>query len=165
MSMKRCFMKSKGHSKPFSTFWEFKKRFGRSCESDVLSRRMALWSDNLPSGRLKKRIWWSDVCRCRFSMRTHFVLPGHREKRLGRSRLSDVISMRNGLTTHYMSSGRLNTRFCRCSTELCFNLSKGHTNSFFASWTSKKASLTSLFKWRFNKANGTDNTLSTFWKS
>jgi hypothetical protein len=37
----------------FSTFWAFKKRFERFRRSDVLSRRMALGTHNVPSGCLK----------------------------------------------------------------------------------------------------------------
>jgi hypothetical protein len=33
-------------------------RLGRSCLNDVLCRWMALRTHNLPSGRLKKRLWW-----------------------------------------------------------------------------------------------------------
>jgi hypothetical protein len=57
------------------------KRLGRSCLSDVLSRRMTLEIHNLPSERLKKGLWWSwwsDVSRCRKAMRTHFLHPVHR---------------------------------------------------------------------------------------
>jgi hypothetical protein len=36
-----------------------KKRLGRSCLSDVLSRRMALRTHNLSSGSFKKLLWWS----------------------------------------------------------------------------------------------------------
>jgi hypothetical protein len=36
-----------------------KKRFERCRGSNVLSKRMAFRTDNLPPGRLKKRLWWS----------------------------------------------------------------------------------------------------------
>jgi hypothetical protein len=104
---------SKGNSNVFSTFWEFKKRFGPIRQSGVSSRRMALVTENLPSGRLKKRLWWRrwrDVCRCRFAMRTNFVLPGHREMWLSRSRLSDVLSRRMGLRNHNLPFWRLHKR-------------------------------------------------------
>jgi hypothetical protein len=43
-------------------------------------------------------------------MRTHFVPPRHRKKRLGRSRLIDVLSRWIGLSTHILLSGRLKIR-------------------------------------------------------
>jgi hypothetical protein len=84
-------------------------RFGRSCLSGDLSRRMALRTHNLPSGGLKKFLsWsrWSYVWRCRKAMRTHFLHSGHRKKRLGRSCLSDVLSRRMALRTHNLPSER-----------------------------------------------------------
>jgi hypothetical protein len=39
---------------------------------------------NLPSGSLKKRLWWStwsDVSNLRKSSRTHFLHPGNRKKK------------------------------------------------------------------------------------
>jgi hypothetical protein len=75
--------------------WHRIKRHGRSRLSDVLSRRMALTTHNLPSRRLKKRLLWSrwgDVSRCRKTNRTFFLHPGHRKKRRGRSCLSNVLT-------------------------------------------------------------------------
>jgi hypothetical protein len=74
--------------------WHSINQFGRNCGSDVLSRRMAFRIQNHPSGRLKKLPWWSrwsDVLRCRKTMRTHFLHPGHGKKRLGRCCLSGVL--------------------------------------------------------------------------
>jgi hypothetical protein len=50
--------------------------------------------NNLPSGRLKKRLWgsrWSNFSRCRNAMRIHFLYLGHRKKRFSQRRLSDVL--------------------------------------------------------------------------
>jgi hypothetical protein len=44
-------------------------------------------------------------------MRTHFLHPGHRKKRIGRSCLSDVSSMRKVQITHNLPSGRLKNDF------------------------------------------------------
>jgi hypothetical protein len=45
-------------------------------------------------------------------MRTHFLHPGHRKKRLARSRLSDVLSRRMALRTHNLTSSSLKNRLC-----------------------------------------------------
>jgi hypothetical protein len=57
---------------------------------------MALRTLNLPSGRSKKRLWWSRwivVSKSWKAMRTHFLLTGHRKKRLGRCSLSDFFKL------------------------------------------------------------------------
>jgi hypothetical protein len=115
MSMKQCFIMSKGHSKAFSTFCDSNKRFGRSRESDPLSRGRALRTHNLLSGRIKKRLlWirWGNITRCRKALRTHFLYPGHRKKRVGWSRLSDVLSRPMALTTHNLPSESLKNQLC-----------------------------------------------------
>jgi hypothetical protein len=74
----------------------------------ILSRRLAHRTNNLPFGSLKKRLWWiqwSDVWRCRKAMRTHFMHTGLRKKRLWRCRLSDVLSRRMALRTHNLPAG------------------------------------------------------------
>jgi hypothetical protein len=55
---------------------------------------MALRNHNLPSERKKKRLVKSMKQFSKFpnTMRNHFLHPGHRKKRFGRSRLSDVLS-------------------------------------------------------------------------
>jgi hypothetical protein len=66
---------------------------------------------NLPSGRLKKRLWWiqwRDVSMCRKKIRTHFLHPGHRKKRFRRSPLSDYVGMRMALRTQNLPCGSLN---------------------------------------------------------
>jgi hypothetical protein len=104
---------SRCRNQPQSNFrhtWHWKKRLGRCCLRDVLSRQMDLRTYNLPSGRLKKRIWrsrWSVVSKCPKTMWTHFLHHGHQKKRLGRSRLSDVLSIRMGMWTHNLPSERL----------------------------------------------------------
>jgi hypothetical protein len=80
-----------------------KTRFGRSRGSEILSRRMTLRIDNLPSGRLKKRFWisWlSDASLCRKGIRRKFLHHKHWEIWLGWSRLSYVSSMRMAQRTH-----------------------------------------------------------------
>jgi hypothetical protein len=64
---------------------------GRIRGSDVTSRRMALKTHNLPSGRLKTRLWWirwRHFSRCRKAKRTHFLHPWNQKKRPGQSRAS-----------------------------------------------------------------------------
>jgi hypothetical protein len=93
-----------------------KKQHGRCSISDVLIRGMAFITHNLPSGRFKKRIWWSrwsDILKCRKVMWPHSLLPGHQKKRIGRSRLSNFLSRRMGLRTNNLPSGRLKKRFWR----------------------------------------------------
>jgi hypothetical protein len=87
-----------------------KNRLGRSCLSDDLSRRMALRTHNLPSGRLKKRnCWsrWSDVWRCRKAMRNHFLHYRYRKKATWTKLHKDALSRRMTLRTHNLPSGRL----------------------------------------------------------
>jgi hypothetical protein len=93
-----------------------KKWLSRCGLSDDIRSGMALRTQNLPSGRLKRRLWrsrWSDVSICRNAMRIHFLHSGHRIKRFGQSRLSDVLSRRMALRIHDLPSGRLNNRFWR----------------------------------------------------
>jgi hypothetical protein len=73
-------------------------------------------------------------------MRTHFLYPVVRKKRLGQFRLIDVWISRMALKTHNWPSGSLIKRLLN-SMKRCFNVSKGHTNSFPASRASKKATL------------------------
>jgi hypothetical protein len=122
-------------------------RLGRIRLSDVLSRRMALRTHNLPSERLKKRLCCSRLWCFKVSnaMRNHF---GHRNKRLGRNRISDVLSRRLALMTQNLSSGRLKTRFW-WSMKGCFKVSKCHSNSFSTSRASKKTTWTKSLWWRF----------------
>jgi hypothetical protein len=77
--------------------------------SDVLSIRMARWTHNLPSGRLKKRLWWRliELSRCRKPMRTHFLNRGYKKNRLGQISLRNVFCTRMALRTHNLTSGRL----------------------------------------------------------
>jgi hypothetical protein len=60
--------------------------------SFVLNRRIALRTQNLPSARLKRRLWsrWSDVSSCRWALRTYFVNSRNRKKWLLRRRLSYI---------------------------------------------------------------------------
>jgi hypothetical protein len=81
--------------------------------SDVLCWRMDLTTNNLPSVRLNKRLWWtrwSYISRGRKGIETHFLHPDNRKKRLGQARLSDVLSRRIGLTTHYLPFESLKKR-------------------------------------------------------
>jgi hypothetical protein len=90
-----------------------KKGIGRSRGSDDLSRRMAQINHNLPSGRLKMRLWlwrWSDISWCRRAMRTNFLLSGYPRNRFGLSRESFVLSRWMALRSHNLPSGRLKKR-------------------------------------------------------
>jgi hypothetical protein len=76
---------------------------------------MTLKTYNLPSGRLKKRLWrsrWSDISRGRNATWTHFLHPEDRIKRLGWSRLSDVLSRRMALKTHNLRLNVVKNDFC-----------------------------------------------------
>jgi hypothetical protein len=89
------------------------KKLGRSCICDIWSWGIAVRTHNFPSGRLKNWLWWirwSDVSRCRKSMRNHFLDSSRRKKRLGRSCLSDVFCRRIVLRTHILPSWRLKKR-------------------------------------------------------
>jgi hypothetical protein len=93
-SMKRYFKVSKGQANPFSAFWTLKIWIGVSCLSGVSITRMALRTNYLPAGRLKKLLWWSqwsDISMCRKTMRSDFLHPVHWKKRLGRCCLSGVL--------------------------------------------------------------------------
>jgi hypothetical protein len=73
---------------------------------------LSLRIHNLPSGRIKKRLWWirwSDVSR------SHFLHPEFRLKRLGRSRISNFLIRRMALRNDNLSSGRLKTLLSRWS--------------------------------------------------
>jgi hypothetical protein len=53
-----------------------KKRFVRSCRSDDVSSWMVVRTHNLPSGHLKKRIWWtrwSDMSKSPKAIQTYFL--------------------------------------------------------------------------------------------
>jgi hypothetical protein len=81
-------------------------RFGRRRGSDVLRKRMAL-------DVLKKRLFrsrWSDDSMCWKAMRTHFLHPVLRKKRVWQSCLSDV-SRWMALRTHNIQSGHLKKDF------------------------------------------------------
>jgi hypothetical protein len=89
-----------------------KKRLERFSLSDFLSRRVALRTHNLSSGRLQKRLTWSrwiDVPRCRKAMRNIFVSWASK-KAIWAFRLSDILSRRIALWTHKLSSVSLNKR-------------------------------------------------------
>jgi hypothetical protein len=91
-----------------------KKLLGRSRWSKWLSLRI----HNLPSGRIKKRLWWirwSDVSRSRKAIRTHFLHPEFRLKRLGRSRINNFLSRRMALRNDNLPYGRLITLLSRWS--------------------------------------------------
>jgi hypothetical protein len=110
-SMKRCFNVSKGRENLFYASWALKKASCcLSCLSDDLCRQIAPRTHNLPSGRQKKRLWWSewsDVSRCRKVIRTYYLHHYIRNKRLRWSHLSDVLSSRVVLRTHNPTCGRL----------------------------------------------------------
>jgi hypothetical protein len=111
--MKRYFKVSKGHAYLFSAFRDSNNwlLWIRLCY--VLNRRMALRTQNLPSARLKRRLWrsrWSDVSSCRWVMQNHFQHPGNRKKWLSLCRLSNVISSRMALRTHNLPSERIKKR-------------------------------------------------------
>jgi hypothetical protein len=75
---------------PFQHPKHRKNRLGRRRLSVILIRPIGLSTNNLQSGRIKKRLWWSrwsDISRCRKAIRIHFLHPVHRKKRLGRIRL------------------------------------------------------------------------------
>jgi hypothetical protein len=92
------------------------KWLGRSQLSDVLNRRMALRTQNLPSGRLKRRLWqmwWSVVSTC---WRVHvypFSASRESKKWLSWSRLSYVWNIRMTLRTQNLASARLKRRHWR----------------------------------------------------
>jgi hypothetical protein len=62
-----------------------KKRLRRIRLSADSSRRMAMWTHNLPSVPLRKRLWWSrwsDIPRCWKSIWTYFLHPGNKKNDL-----------------------------------------------------------------------------------
>jgi hypothetical protein len=64
----------------FSFYGHRKRRHGRSRLSDILIKRMALRTHNLPAGCLKKRICssrWSDATYFPKVIRSHFLHSGH----------------------------------------------------------------------------------------
>jgi hypothetical protein len=98
----------------FFKFWAFKKAIWTKSRKWNLSRRMALRSHNLSSGRLKNRLWWirwSDVSSFRKAIRPHFLHPVFRLKRLGWSHLSNVLSRLMALRNHNLSSDVLKNDF------------------------------------------------------
>jgi hypothetical protein len=138
-SMKRFFKVSKGHANQFSAFWTSTFRLGVSCLSDVSIRRMALRTHNLRAGRLKKLLrWsrWSDVSRCRKTMRTDFLHPGHGKKRLGPSCLS-VVLIGQMVWRNHVFLNVLNTTSVM-SMKRFFMMSKGHSKAFSTFWAFKK---------------------------
>jgi hypothetical protein len=88
------------------------KRLGRSRLRVVLNRRMALRTQNLPSGRLKRRFWRSMKWSFKVSivMENHFQHYENRKKWLFRCRLSDVISSRMVLRNYNLTSERIKKR-------------------------------------------------------
>jgi hypothetical protein len=76
------------------------------------------------------------------------VFPGHRKKRLGRSRLSVVLCRRMGLRIYNLPSGRLKKRFwkSRWIVVSWFQKAMNFLNHRFP----KKATWTMLLKWRIN---------------
>jgi hypothetical protein len=127
---------------------------------------MALRTHSLPSGRLKKTCFfrWSDISRCRWAMRTHFLHPGHRKKRLGRSRLSDVLSRLMDLRFHNLPSVRFKMRlfWCRWSDVSWFRKA---IRSIFNILCIQKSDLNEVVELMFNLANGPGNSWSAFWAS
>jgi hypothetical protein len=118
---------------------------------DDLSRRMALRNNNLPLGRLKKRLWWSrwnGVSRCRKDMRTHFLHPEHPIKRLWWSCLSDVVSRRMALKLIMCLLVVLKTTLVKLM-KRCFKVSKGQKTTSSASWSSNQATHLNSLKWCF----------------
>jgi hypothetical protein len=114
MSIKRCFIVFKGHFIPFSTFWALKKAIWMNSRKWCLKYANCLRKNNLPSGRLKKLIWWIrwiDVSRWWKVVRNHFLHPGHLTKRLGRSCSSNDLSRQMALRTHNLPSGLLKNDF------------------------------------------------------
>jgi hypothetical protein len=106
------------------------KLLGRSCLSDVLSRRMVLRTHKMSSGRLKKGLWWSMKRYFRVSVgnvksfsaswssinllgrsRLSYVLSGRMDLR---SRRSNVSSFRKTITTHFLHYGNRKKRLGRC---------------------------------------------------
>jgi hypothetical protein len=104
----RCVMQNH-----FQHLGNWKKWPSRCRLSDVICGRMALRTHNLPSERIKKRLWlsrWTDDSRCPNAIRKHFLHTGHRKKRRGRCPLSDVLSRRMVLGTHNLPSKRFKKR-------------------------------------------------------
>jgi hypothetical protein len=90
-----------------------KKETSRSRLNDVLSKRMALRTHSLSSGRVKKRRYWSllsDVSRGRKAMRNHFLHPANWKYRLLRIPLNDVLRRRMALNARNLPSGRMKKR-------------------------------------------------------
>jgi hypothetical protein len=106
-------MELKGHVKIFSASCASKKRKGRSRSTEILCWRMALRTNNMPSGRFKNI--FIDVDEAMFqgfkTLQNHFLPPRHRKKRLGRIRFSDVSSTRMALNTHNIPSERVKNEF------------------------------------------------------
>jgi hypothetical protein len=117
-------------------------RLVRSRLSDVLSRRVALRTSNLPHDVLKTTLGVDDVVsRCGKAMGTHFLQPAHRTSD---GRICDVLN-RPKDKKHNPSSRRLKKRQVK-SMKRCFKVSKGHANSFSASRSSKKETWTNSLK-------------------
>jgi hypothetical protein len=89
-----------------------KKPPGRSCLREILSRRMALRTYNLPSRSLKNRLWWSrsDVSRCRKTVKPHCLHTEHRKKGLGWIHVSEVFSRTMAQRIHNLPSKCLKMR-------------------------------------------------------
>jgi hypothetical protein len=102
--------------KNFLSYGHWKKRFGLSCGSDVLSKRMALRTHNLPSWRLKKRLVKTRKRRLKVSkgQTNIFFHSEYRKKRLSWCGLSDVWSTQMGLKTHNLPFERLKIRLWWC---------------------------------------------------
>jgi hypothetical protein len=113
---------------------EYRKKWlwwSRLC--DVLSRRMARRTHNLPSGHLNKRLWWIRwrvVSMIRKAKRTYFPY-GYNQ--LGRSRFNDALSR--------LIRCLLNVLKCDLviSNKRWFMMLKGHSNTFTTFWALKKA--------------------------
>jgi hypothetical protein len=115
--------------------------------NDLLSRRMALRTHNLPSGRLKKRLFWSrisDVSMCRKAMRNHFRHPAHRKKWLGRIRLNRLMILR----TRNLPSGCFKNDFGEVDKAM-FQGVERPCEFIFCILGTEKATSTNSFKWCF----------------
>jgi hypothetical protein len=145
-SMKRCFKVPKGHSNSFSVFWESNKATWTNSIKWCFKYADGLRTQNLPSGRLKRRLWrrgWSDVSRCRRSICTHFLHLGNR-KWLSWSRLNDVLNRRMALRIKKLPSAHLKRRLWRSR---WIKVLMDHAKTFSASPESQKVTFTISLKW------------------
>jgi hypothetical protein len=147
--MKGCLNVSKGQTTYIPNPEDRKNRLRWNRLRDVLIRRMALKTHNLPSERLKMWLWWwrwSDVSWCRKAIQTHFSHFGHSKKQFVRSHRDDVLSRRMDVRTHNQPTARLKKRMLK-SMKRYIKVSKGHRNSFSAFCESRKSSWMKTLKW------------------